>query len=553
MLLLRVLPAQGEPYQHRVKEDQIVIGRSSDTNLPIPDRFLSRRHARFFRRGDDWVVEDLGSRNGTLLNGNQVDIPQVVARGDRIQISGSVLTVLEIGEMGETSEFSDSGLSHATILRPVSDLIEDPSTTEAPTSSSPEALRRYAARLKLVNDVHQALARSIDLRELLDLILERAFEQLQPEEGAVYLRSKEGEYRRAASRTTLADKGDYLYSKTLVREVAEKGMAALVLDTQTDERFGAAESILGSGVRSLAAAPLMDPEGSLGMIALNSRLHRRQFTEEDLELLVTLASVAALRIRNVALAEEAAERRLLEEELALARQIQVALLPRHLPEVDGYEIFGQNLPSRTVSGDFFEVVTRRDGEECVLLMADVSGKGVAASLLTASFEALAAGPIEVGYGPDEICDRVSRRLHERTPPAKYATAWIGVLTPTTGLIWYSNAGHPPALLVRLSGEIEELESKSLPIGLMPTGVYQKEEATLEPGDMVVIYTDGFTEAENAEGEEYGTERLGAVCREGREQPLEELIVAIDEDLARFTAAAPPADDRTIVMARRHSG
>jgi pSer/pThr/pTyr-binding forkhead associated (FHA) protein len=517
MLLLRVLPAQGEPYQHRVKEDQIVIGRSSDTNLPIPDRFLSRRHARFFRRGEDWVVEDLGSRNGTLLNGTRVDIPQVVARGDRIQISGSVLTVLEIGETGEISEFSDSGLSHATILRPVSDLIEDPSTADAPTASSPEALRRYAARLKLLNDVHQVLSRSIDLRELLDLILERAFEQLQPEEGAVYLRSKEGEYRRAASRTTLADEGDYLYSKTLVREVAEKGMAALVLDTQTDERFGAAESILGSGVRSLAAAPLMDPEGSLGMIALNSRLHRRQFTEEDLELLVTLASVAALRIRNVALAEEAAERRRLEEELALARQIQVALLPRHLPEVDGYEIFGQNLPSRTVSGDFFEVVNRRDGEECVLLM-----------------------------------DRASRRLHERTPPAKYATAWIGVLTPSTGLIHYSNAGHPPALLVRSSGEIEELESKSLPIGLMPTGVYEKEEATLELGDMVVIYTDGFTEAENAEGEEYGTDRLGVVCREGREQPLEELIVAIEEDLARFTAAAPPADDRTIVMARRRS-
>ena len=138
------------------------------------------------------------------------------------------------------------------------------------------------------------------------------------------------------------------------------------------------------------------------MIVLSSRMAVRHFAEEDLELLVSLASVAALRLRNVQLAEEAAQRRLLEKELELGRRIQMALLPSLLPELPGYRLHGGTRPSRTVSGDYFQVLTRRDGDECVLMIADVSGKGVAASLLTASLEALAAGPLEDGLSPDEV-------------------------------------------------------------------------------------------------------------------------------------------------------
>ncbi len=144
------------------------------------------------------------------------------------------------------------------------------------------------------------------------------------------------------------------------------------------------------------------------MIALSSRLQVRQFDEEDLELLVSLASVAALHVRNVALAEEAAERRRMTEELALARRIQVGLLPAALPEVPGWELHGGSVPSREASGDYYLVARREEAGDCVVMVVDVSGKGIAAALLTASVEALAAGFLELGLAPAEVCDRVCR-------------------------------------------------------------------------------------------------------------------------------------------------
>ena len=550
MLRLHVAPAQGDPFDYLVESEVVVIGRASDSDLVIPDRFLSRNHARLYREGDDWLVEDLDSRNGTILNRSLVERPARVRPGDQIRISGSVISV-ESTEVPEAA--AEERFASRTTFRPASEMLGDYSSSRSEMLEEPEALRRYADRLRLLNEIHEALGRSIDLSELLDLILSRTFDHLQPEEGVIFLKDSSADYYRAASRSKPGYDGQFLYSRTLVREVAEKGLAALVLDVETDERFGAAESILDSGVRSLVAAPLLDPEGSLGMIALSSRLHRRQFTEADMELLVSLAAVAALRIRNVALAKEAAERRLLEEELRLARQIQLALLPEELPEIPGWALFASNTPSRGVSGDYYEVVLREEPQDGVIMVADVSGKGIAAALLTASLEALAAGPIEGGHSAEEICARVCRRLYDRTPPAKYATAFVATLEAPTGVVRYCNAGHNPALLVRQNGEIEQLASCGLPIGLMPGTEYTPREAELDPGDTLVIYTDGITEATNPEDEEYGLERLAALCQKHRESGLEEIGRALDQDLDEFVRGRGYADDRTMVIARRLSG
>jgi serine phosphatase RsbU (regulator of sigma subunit) len=535
-----------------METDSMLVGRATSCDLVLADRYLSRQHARIVRRGDTWAIEDLGSRNGTLLNGQRIEGLRDLSLRDVVQLSASLLTVTEIAGDSATEVASDvvtNGLPSATILRPASDLIAH-SEREAAATATRDELRRQASRLRLLNEVHDALSRSIELDELLNLILDSAFKQLQPEEGAVFLKTADGELVRAAIKSTLDGESTNLVSSTLEHEVVDKGQAALVLDTDTDERFGDAQSILSTGVRSLVAAPLIHPEGCLGMIALNSRLHRRQFDEDDLELLASLASVAALRIRNLALAEEAIERRRLEEEISLARQIQIALLPREMPTIPGFEVLGRNLPSRTVSGDFFEIVERKGGKEHILLLADVSGKGVAAAMLTASFEALAAGPIEDGAPPEEICDQVSRRLHRRTPAAKYATAWIGALENETGRLTWSNAGHMPALLIRNDGRIDRLEASGFPIGMLPGGEYKGRVSTLESGDKLVVYTDGLTEAEDPDGEEYGVDRLEETCRKNRGEDLATLAKALEEDLERFTDAAALSDDRTLLLAHR---
>lgn len=551
MFRLHVIPAHGDPFDQVLEGESLVVGRSSAAELVLADRFLSRRHARLLRRGEEWLVEDLGSRNGTLVNGTRIEEPTRIKVNDEIRLSGSVIMVRSAadGSREITAAPSPDTTQH-TVFRRASDLISRQSSDDTAGLEAPEAIRRQADRLRLLNDVHRALGQSIELDELLEMILERAFDELGPEEGAIIMKNSNDEYYRAARRSLPGVASKYAFSETLVHEVAEKGMAALVLDVETDERFAHAQSILSSGIRSLVAAPLLDSEGSLGMIALNSRVHKRQFDEDDMELLVTLASVAALRIRNVALAEEAAERRHLEEELKLARQIQVGLLPSKLPEVPGYVFYGGNVPSRGVSGDYFKVEQRYDGKEHVLVIADVSGKGIGASLLTASLEALSAGPIEVGQSAQEICSKVCRRLFHRTPPAKYATMFLGILDQAIHTFTYTNAGHNPAILVRADGKVETLGPCGLPVGLMEEGNYSEVAIQFEPGDTLVLYTDGITEAENPQEEEYGMQRLIEICKQHRDKDLEEMAAEVNHNLDDFANGVPYADDRTLVLARR---
>jgi serine phosphatase RsbU (regulator of sigma subunit) len=541
-----VIPAEGAPFDHPFRASSLVVGRALDADLTLSDPFLSRRHSRFFRADSGLFVEDLGSRNGTLVNGQLIQGPTPVRPGDVVKISNSVIQVHDgapVPAAGPEKDFPEDG----TIFHRAAELLDRQSS---PATASGGDLLRYAERLKLLNEVHQALGRSLTLEELLELILDRTFAHLRPDRGAILLKGKDGDYRPAATRSTRGDADGLTFSRSLVREVVEKGMAAIVFDVQADERFAAAESMLISGIRSLIAAPLLDPEGTLGLIVLESRAGVRQFSEEDLELLVSLASAAALHLRNLALAMDAAERRRLEEELALARRIQVALLPNRLPELPGWELHGGNIPSRGVSGDYYEVIERDSGRECVLMVADVAGKGMAASLLTVSLQALATGPIEDGLPPDEICARLSRLLYRRTPPEKYATAFLGVLETATGRLRYTNAGHNPPLVLRVDGAVEELRPTGVPLGLLPQASYRAGETALAPGDLLVLYTDGLVEAANPKGEEYGLDRLREACRRSRSEACCDLAETLERDLEDFARGTPFADDRTIVLARR---
>jgi sigma-B regulation protein RsbU (phosphoserine phosphatase) len=541
-LRLRVTPPIGEPFEHVCEGDALVVGRSSKADLVLSDRFLSRQHARFYREGESWMVEDLGSRNTTLLNGRPLVTPGRVAVGDLVKLSETVISIEGFDAAAsrpKAGEASRTSSSDTIVLRSASELLA-------------AAERESAGRLKLLNEVHRALAVPLSLEELLEAVLDRTFAHLGPEEAAIYLKKPYGGVERAAGRRLPSVRGDFFFSRSLESEVAEKGQAALVLDAQTDERFAAAESILSSGVRSLIAAPLLDSSGILGMIVLSSRIHVRRFAEQDLELLTALGSVAALRIRNLSLAEEGARRRALEKEMALAREIQLALLPDQLPEIPGYSLFAVNDASRAVSGDFYEFQARDEGAEQVVVIADVSGKGMAASLLAASFDALLMGPIEVGHPPDLICAKVSRRLFMKTPPERYVTAFVAALDPGSGRFSYTNAGHNPGLLVRADGTVERLEANGVPIGLFPVVEYERAETMLAPGDLVVLYTDGITEAANPGGDEFGLSRLQAVVQKHAREPLVALAVAIETVVEVFADGTPFGDDRTLVMLRREA-
>jgi len=539
---LRVTPPIGEPFEHLCDKDSLTVGRSSKADLVLSDRFLSRQHARFFREGDGWVVEDLGSRNTTLLNGRPLATPARLNAGDQVKLSETVISIEGFDATSskpKTDAHSKSSSSDTIVLRSASELL---ATAE----------RESTGRLKLLNEVHRALAVSLTLEELLEAVLDRTFVHLGPEEAVIFLKKPHGGLERAASRRLPSARGDFFFSRSLEHEVAEKGQVALVLDAQTDQRFAAAESILSSGVRSLIAAPLIDSAGTHGMIVLSSRVHVRRFSEPDMELLAALGSVAALRLRNLSLAEEGARRRELEKEMALARQIQLTLLPEHLPEIPGYSVFAANDASRAVSGDFYEFQGRDEGDEQVIVIADVSGKGMASSLLAASFDALLMGPIEVGHPTDEICSKISRRLFMKTPPERYVTAFIAALDPGSGRLSYTNAGHNPGLLFRADASVQRLEANGFPLGLFPVVEYEKVETTLAPGDLLLLYTDGITEAANPQGDEFGLDRLQNVAGKYTQEPLVAIAVAIEAAVEVFADGTPFGDDRTMVLLRREA-
>jgi sigma-B regulation protein RsbU (phosphoserine phosphatase) len=260
-----------------------------------------------------------------------------------------------------------------------------------------------------------------------------------------------------------------------------------------------------------------------------------------------------LRLRNLALAEEAAERRRFEQEVKLARRIQVALLPAENPEVAGLEIHGGNTPSRGVSGDYYQVVERSEAKEVAVVIADVSGKGIGASLLTGYVDALVNAYLGENLEPAEIFNRVSPQMNAKTPVESFATAFLGILSTDSGALRYASAGHDPTILVRTDGEVEMLMPTGMPLGLMPDAVYTASEATLEPGDSLVMYTDGITEAANPEEEEFGRERLVSVCQEHSGESPKELASSIEAVVDAFVEGVPYHDDRTLVIVRRLRG
>ncbi len=539
MYRLRVTPPESQPFEHRFTGESIVVGRAADCGLVIPDPFLSRHHVRLSTRNGRLLIEDLGSSNGTLLNGSRIGAPTEAGAGDVIKISGTTIAILE-AEPAAVHE--GEGI---TVLRPVTELLR-----KEPVGGGAEDLKRYAQRLKLLNELHGALSRSVAREELLELVLDGAFQHLKPEQAAILLTNDEGELEIAATRAVSGEEGGQLVSQTLARKVVEKGQAAIAVDTGADERFAGAQSLIAAGAKSLLAAPLADAEGPLGMVVLYSRLLQRAFSEEDLELLASLASVAALRIRNLSLAHAAAERERLAAELANARKLQMSLLPKLLPEPEGYQLWAANAPSRGVSGDYYQVIERNEGAECAILIADVSGKGMAAALLTASLEAICSGLISAGGAPQEILSRACRFLYERTPPDKFATAVLAVLEPATGALTVVNAGHNPPCVVRASGAVEQLAATGFPLGLLPEADYDKLDLVLEPGDLVVFYTDGIVEAANPAGDEFGLDRLAEIFLLDREAGLAVLGGTLERQLLDFAAGEPFADDRTLVLLRR---
>jgi phosphoserine phosphatase RsbU/P len=544
-ITLCIDPPTGPPSERTCEGEPLVFGRSPEAAVACSDSSMSRRHAQIGADDGGWFVEDLGARNGTFLNGRRIEGRVRLAPGDevlmgatRVRFSGSPSTVRFTDEPG-SSPFGQ------TIFRPVAELLPDAATTQG-LALDPA---RLAARLEALNGFHRALGGAVGLDDLLALLLDQLFAALQPEEGVILLRRPDGTLRTAASRRQPGATGDLLVSQRLVTEVVEKNAAALVTDLEMDDRFASAQSLVSAGIRSILAAPFTDQGGCLGMVAIYSRTRVRRFGEEDLELLVSLASAAALRIRNVALAEAAAARLVQDRELALAHEIQMGMLPRVLPARPDVDLAARLIPARAVGGDLYDFCLT--GDELWFIVADAAGKGVSAALFMAVTRTLFRAVVRDGAGVAAAAARMNAELARDNERQLFVTALVGRLQLGSGALTCCNAGHPPLLRLAANGDLQELAGGTggIAFGVIEDAPYQEIQATLAPGDLLLGFTDGVTEAIDGTGALFSDPRLARTLTGCTGRPAHEAVAAVADAVTAFAAGVPQEDDITLLAIR----
>ena len=526
------------------------IGRSARSDVCIPDAFASRLHAEVRKEGDSYWLQDLGSANGTRYNGIPVKSSVPLSSGGEIQI-------------GETTiVFDDQRPADISASMLIADGTQalDPSKTisfqhrRIPTTELLQG--QFSSRtelLGLISKVGVALLAASGLDETLNQVASLVFEAVPAERCVIMLRDddNEGAMKIKVARVRGKEEtiGEVRVSRTVMDEVLKNGKAVLTADAQHDPRF-ASQTMALSGIRSVLAVPLsVDERNVFGLIYADSPTYEVTFSEEHLNILTTLASVASIRVENATLLEERLERERMERELELATEIQQRFQPSGPPILPGYEFQGISFSCYEIGGDYYDFIERANGRMLIAL-GDVSGKGTAAALLMSSLHAAIHGQVSAGSSLDEVVRSVNRYLAENTPSNRFVTLFAAELDPATSKLTYINAGHNPPLVGRIDGRIEQLASGGFPLGIIPAAEFELGEMTLEPGESLVIYSDGVSEANNIAGDEFGLDRLASVIQNNLSVSAAGMRDKVESALSSFTQTAPANDDITLVIVKR---
>jgi serine phosphatase RsbU (regulator of sigma subunit)/pSer/pThr/pTyr-binding forkhead associated (FHA) protein len=509
----------------------ITLGRATDCTVPIRDRYLSRRHAEIVFDADAWILRDLGSVNGTLLNGTRIEGSSALKPGDRITLGDSeVLFEPEISSESHIISF-DSDSQAKNLAIPINDVAD---TTRS------NVLGMLA--MKFIEDR--------TMGELFDFILDQVVVLLQPSRAALALfgTDKKTFTNVLLRRSDSSDSLDLFISSTLLAEVVEERNVVSFIDTSMDEKLARAESIVAQDIRSAVCAPLTVGTDVMGVLYLDFLAQHGMVTHDDVHLIAQIARFAARKLETTRLREESQAKARLEEELRTAYTIQSRLLPEQLPAIDGYAFAGTNRPCRTVSGDYYDVVVRPDGR-IYFIMADVSGKGITAALVMSSVATAFSIFTRNDPTPAELVRELNTTLAPKTAPTKFVTMVVGVLDPASGLVEFVNAGHVAPLVISRRG-VEAQATTDLVVGVLSTASYHNQRVTLDVGDSIVLFTDGVTEAENEAEEQLGLEPIATLLSTFHGIPAPQILDRIDQHLQEFCANAPATDDVTMLALTR---
>jgi sigma-B regulation protein RsbU (phosphoserine phosphatase) len=543
---------------------RITIGRSARNDLCIPDPFASRVHAEVRREGDQYILQDLGSANGTLYNGASVEGAVPLNNGGRIQIGETEIVFNDgsAGALGATmiTDPHASPVPEATIAmnsadRTTSGLLEaiEGARTQPDYDLPKKSTVRQSDLLALISKVGVTLLASATLNETLQQIASLVFEAVPAERCCIMMRDEGNEELKVAVarlRDREGDIGEIRVSRTIMEEVVGLGKSVLTADAQQDPRLMSSTMTL-QGIRSVLAVPLGVGDKVFGIIYADSPIAESKFTEDHLKVLTTLSSVAAIRVENARLMEEQIERERLEQELQLASEIQQRFQPTQAPQVPGYEMQGISFPCYEIGGDYYDFIKREDGR-LIVTLGDVSGKGTAAALLMSSLHAAVHAQAASHNSLVETISAVNNYLADNTPTNRFVTLFYAELDPQTGGLSFINAGHNPPLIVHAAGTTENLAAGGLPLGIRPDADYREGHTQLQPSDVLVIYSDGVSEAVSPQGEEFGTQRLYDVVSRNLEASAAGIRDRIEAALTKWAQGTPAADDITLVIVKRQA-
>ena len=554
MAVLEVIKGLTPGQLFPLDQECVVLGRHPDCDIVMEIGAISRQHARILKLDEGFFVEDLHSRNGTFLNEQSVRGQQKLAENDRLRIcdlvfvfrlgSGEATVTLpqEPGDTGAMMIDDDGQQAHAPTIMSTVDV-----------SAGKRGIRlavNAEVKLKAVLEIGQNLSRALGLGDVLPKVLDSLFMIfLQADRGFIVLEDpvtktllpKAVRHRRENVTERIR------ISRTIIHRVMAGKEAILSADAATDARFDMSESIVDFHIHSMMCAPLIGSEGRvLGVIQIDTVDPRHRFGGEDLEVLASIASQAAIAVENAQLHEAALQESVIQRDLALAHKVQRGFLPAAPPKVPRYEFFDFYEPANQVGGDYFDYVWMSGGRLAVAV-ADVSGKGISAALLMAKLSADARYCLVSEPTPAAAINRLNRAFCESRWEDRFVTLVLAVLDPLQHEVTIVSAGHMAPLRRFADGRVEPVAlgpSGGLPLGIEADVQYGQESITLLPGDALLLYSDGVTDAMNAADEFYGVKRL----QEQLGSPAKSVMALggrVLDDVQRFIGSRSQSDDMCV--------
>lgn len=553
----------GQASTYELTQPQLFIGRLPECEIQLASNMVSRKHARVYQQGENYVVEDLGSGNGTFVNGQKIAGPHVLKPNDRLKF-GPILVRFESDASTSDESSVQSVLNQAARMTKAVEISDDQSAPSATILGSLDSgvgfgllEVRPQEKLKAVLEISRALAGTLDVEKLLPKILESLF-QIFPaaDRGCILLKDpRTGEMLpRAMKHRREGEDASVKLSRTILNAVLNQKKSILSADAGSDSRFDASESISALTIRSMMCVPLLDLQGEpVGVINIDTQNPLTQFRSDDLDIMTAVAGQAALTYESAKLLQSYVQKQKQDNEMNIARNVQHALLPEVLPKVTGYEFFASYDSAQAVGGDYYDVIPARDGK-IWLAFGDVAGKGVPASLVMSRMSSVVRSTSEFVTDAAEAVGRINDHMCAKAVEGRFVTFVLIILDTQNNHMSVVNAGHMSPIIRKPDGSLEEFDDETVgvPIGVIEGFEFQSIERALAPGETVVIYTDGVSEAMNPQNELYGMDRLRALVTGGSPKPAQ-LGVAIREDVRKHANGREQNDDITLMVFGRMPG